>query len=139
MDIILKSIIFSREKHKDQLDDDGLSYFISHIEQVVKIIRNVTEDENIICAAYLHDTLEDTETTYDELKNEFGEVIANLVFELTQEGKKDSKGYYFPRLHSKEAILIKFADRLSNLSRMSSWEPKRQMQYLKKSKFWKSE
>ena len=60
--------------------------------------------------------------------------------EVTQEEvEKDQKGYYFPRLKSKEAILIKFADRLSNLSRMSSWNMKRQEQYLRKSKFWNSE
>lgn len=135
----LKAFIFSRVKHQGQLDDDGLDYFSSHIEQVVRIIQNVTEDQDIISAAYLHDTIEDTDTTYEELVKEFGETVANLVMEVTHEGKKDSKGFYFPRLQSKNAILIKFADRLSNLSRMSSWPLDRQKQYLKKSKFWKSE
>lgn len=135
----MKAVIFAREKHKGQLDDDGIDYFSSHIQQVEQIVRKVTEDEDVICAALLHDTLEDTSTTYEELVQNFGKRIADLVNEVTHEGKADSKGYYFPRLKSKDAILIKFADRLSNLSRMNSWPLDRQAHYLRKSKFWKSE
>ena len=130
---------FAKEKHKNQKDDDGLSYFYSHIEHVVSILKLVTEDVDILCAAYLHDTIEDTQTTYEELKKEFNERIANLVMEVTHERQKDEYGYYFPRLETKDGILIKFADRLSNLSRMSCWPLDRQQQYLNKSKFWKSE
>jgi hypothetical protein len=53
------------------------------------------------------------------------------------ESEKDSYGYYFPRLKSQKAITIKFADRLSNLSRMNAWDEERRRQYLAKSKFWK--
>ena len=48
-------------------------------------------------------------------------------------------GYWSPRLKTKRGIILKFADRLSNLSRIESWDKKRQEHYLKKSKFWKSE
>lgn len=129
--------LFARKKHAGQYDDNGESYFESHIWQVYRIISEVTNDEDVICAAFLHDTIEDTNTTYEELVNEFSKRVADLVMEVTHEGKKDQHGYYFPRLKSKEAILIKFADRLSNLSRMQSWDEKRQNQYLKRSKFWK--
>lgn len=94
---------------------------------------------DVICAAYLHDTLEDTDTTYDELVKEFGPRVAELVYEVTQEGSKDNYGYYFPRLKSKDAILIKFADRASNIARMDAWPESRKEQYLNKSKFWRSE
>ena len=136
--MIKKAQGFAKNKHSSQLDDSGKPYF-THLEQVVSILKQVTDDEDIICAAYLHDTLEDTETTVKELVTKFGERIANLVCEMTHAGKKDEHGYYFPLLKSREAILIKFADRLSNLSRMESWDAKRQEQYLRKSKFWKSE
>ena len=136
---ILKAKALSREKHKDQLDDCGKSYFDGHICQVVRILHEITNDTKIICAAYLHDTLEDTETSYEELVETFGVEIADLVNEVTHEGQADEKGFYFPRLQSREAILIKFADRLSNLSRMENWDEKRKRQYLRKSKFWKSE
>ena len=137
--VVSKAYEFSERKHNGQLDDGGGSYFENHICQVVAIIKQVTKDKEIIAAAYLHDTLEDTKTTYEELKDNFGQRVADLVLEMTHEGKKDEKGYWFPRLKSKEAILIKFADRLSNLSRMGVWDEERQLHYLKKSKFWKSE
>lgn len=128
---------FAQIKHTGQLDDSGKDYFSSHIEQVVSILEKVTQDEDILSAAYLHDTIEDTQTTYEELVAGFGKRVADLVMEVTHEGKKDAYGRYFPRLKSREGILIKFADRLSNLSRMEPWNEQRKQHYLKKSKFWK--
>lgn len=125
------------KKHNGQKDDSGKDYFQAHIEVVAEILSNVTQDPNIISAGYLHDVLEDTNTTVEELKGEFGEKITNLVLEVTQEGQKDSHGYYFPRLKSKDGIMIKFADRLSNISRIDSWPEKRRNQYLRKSRFWR--
>lgn len=137
-EIIEKAKAFALDKHRNQKDDNGFPYFF-HVEQVARILGIVTKELELIACGYLHDTLEDTETTFEELKKNFGERIASLVLEVTHEGKKDENGYYFPRLQSKDAILIKFADRLSNLSRMESWSEERQNQYLRKSKFWKSE
>jgi len=134
-----KAAEFAREKHSGQVDDNGKSYFFYHICEVVNILKNITNDIPTLAAAYLHDTLEDTDTTYQELFEAFGQEIADLVMEMTQEGKADHVGYYFPRLQSHKAIMIKFADRLSNLSRMGAWPADRQEHYLKKSKFWKSE
>ncbi|MDD3940557.1 MAG: HD domain-containing protein [Candidatus Pacebacteria bacterium] len=138
-DKLLKAIAFAQEKHRGQLDDSGKDYFEEHCLQVYNILNTVTEDQNLLCAALLHDTYEDTDTTYEEVLQIFGRDIADLVNEVTQEGQKDSKGYYFPRLKTERGILLKFADRLSNLSRMEAWDDKRREHYLKKSKFWKSE
>ena len=131
---------FAREKHKGQKDDMGEDYFESHIVPVYNILCSAgIGNHEILSAALLHDTLEDTDTTYIELLDNFGYKVANLVNEVTHEGQKDEFGFYFPRLKSKEAILIKFADRLSNLFRMDNWDVGRQEHYLKRSKFWKSE
>ena len=135
--IIQKAEKFGREKHKGQLDDEGSDYFNVHCRGVFGILLCVTDNPHVLVAGLLHDTLEDTKTTYEELEKEFGKKVADLVNEVTHEGKKDEVGFYFPRLKSKEAILIKFADRLSNLSRMNAWPKERQEHYLKKSKFWK--
>lgn len=132
-----KAFVYALEKHRGQLDDEGKDYFQAHILQVVAILKCVTSTPSTIAAAYLHDVVEDCGVTYDELVSEFGKKIADLVMEVTHDGKKDDYGYYFPRLHSREAILIKFADRLSNLSRMGAWDEKRVKQYLKRSQFWK--
>lgn len=149
-DLIQKAEDFACKKHISQIDenpDERLfqgknSYFLNHCCKVANIIRELPiskDDDNLICAAYLHDTLEDTNTTYEELVKEFNKDIADLVLEVTHEGKKDSKGYYFPRLKSKRAIMLKLADRLSNLDRIGCWDEKRQLQYLKNTKFWRSE
>jgi len=131
---------FAKDKHAGQKDDTGKDYFKVHCEQVGEIVFRVApQDTNLVMAALLHDTIEDTNTTYEELKEEFGEDVADLVHEVTHEGKKDWDGYYFPRLKTQRGITLKFADRLSNLSRMESWPEKRKAQYLRKSKFWKSE
>lgn len=136
--IISQARDFAKQKHIGQLDDIGLDYFETHIRQVVSIILYVTKDPEVVAAAYLHDTVEDTNTTETELRKTFGDRVTDLVMEVTHEGQKDEIGYYFPRLQSKDAILIKFADRLSNLSRMDAWSEKRQQHYLKKSRFWKT-
>ncbi len=135
--MINKAISFAEERHEGQLDDEGKNYFTEHVWKVGEAVSKLTSDTKVICAAILHDTLEDTDTTYVELVNLFGKRVADLVMELTHEGKKDEYGYYFPRLKSKEAIMIKLIDRASNVSRMNSWSPKRQISYLNKTKFWK--
>lgn len=135
--MIEKAKQFAREKHHSQLDDDGLDYFTAHVCQVAMLVRLAEGSENMIAAAYLHDVLEDTDTDEDELRAAFGNEITDLVLELTHEGCKDEYGYYFPRLKSREAIVIKLADRMSNLMRMTSWSSNKQEHYLRKTKFWK--
>ena len=134
---IFHAFVFAREKHKGQKDDDGNDYFEAHLLKVRNATETLTSDENIISASILHDVLEDTDTTYQELLDVFGKEIADLVNEVTHEGKVDENGYYFPRLKSKEAIMIKLIDRASNISRMGSWNKIRQKQYLNKTQFWK--
>ncbi len=133
--LVARAMIFANHKHAGQKDDDGLEYIL-HPERVVKILRAVTEDPELIAAAWLHDTLEDTQTKFEELQAVFGDRIANLVLEVTHEGTKRT-GYTFPRLQSRDAIMIKFADRLDNISRMSGWTAARRRQYLEKSCFWR--
>ena len=128
---------FAKTKHGDTLDDIGKNYFETHICQVVSILEKITDDEEILAAAYLHDVVEDCGVTYDELVYGFNKRVADLIMEVTHEGEKDDYGRYFPRLKTRDGVLIKFADRLSNLSRMEAWNDKRQKHYVKKSKFWK--
>jgi (p)ppGpp synthase/HD superfamily hydrolase len=133
---ITEAINFAREKHKGQLDDEGKDYFDAHCAKVAEIIRIVRPDDHeLIMAAYLHDVLEDTDADHMQLAKFFGQRVAGLVLEVTKEGSPN--GDYFPRLKSKDGILLKFADRASNISRMSAWDKKRQDHYLKKSKFWR--
>jgi len=134
---INKAIRFAIEKHKGQKDDANKDVFETHLKVVGETLQRLTNDVDVICAGYLHDTLEDTNTSLKELMLNFGNNVAGLVYQCTDEGKKDSYGKYFPRLKSKDAILIKFIDRASNLQRMELWSEKRKDQYLRRSKFWK--
>lgn len=138
MTVEQKVIAFAKKKHKGQKDDDGRDYFEAHLQHVVEILKTASADGFVIMAGYLHDCLEDTDTTYEELEREFGEKVAKLVNEVTHEGKKDNTGYYFPRLKTKDGILIKFADAMSNLTRMGTWNESRQAHHLKHSKFWRA-
>lgn len=137
--LIQRAIDFAMEAHQGQLDDTGADYYDVHLLPVVEALAYFTDDEEVLAAAVLHDTLEDTPTKLSDLTREFGIRVANLVNEVTHEGERKGKGYYYPRLHSREAIMIKFMDRLSNLSRMQTWDEKRRQHYLSHSKFWRSE
>lgn len=128
---------FARDKHNGQLRDGGELY-INHPLDVYRALKCMGADENLCIAALLHDTLEDTDTTEQELFENFGRDVRNLVLEVTHEGEKDIVGHWFPRLHSQRGIMLKFADRLSNLSEMQAWREERVQQYLRKSKFWAS-
>jgi len=133
--LVDKALEFASEKHKGQLDDQGRPYFFAHIVQVHSILKDVTDDEEVLCAGILHDVIEDTDTSYEDLIREFNKPIADLVRELTQQGSWET-GYYFPHLTTRKAVMVKFADRLSNLSRMDDWPGDRQQEYLGMSRFW---
>ena len=144
--VVSKAWDFAHAKHEGQLDDTGVPY-IYHPYSVYRTLFGLGCDDPTLIVALLHDTLEDTDTTFEELEREFNEDIALMVNMVTHDGKKDQKGYYFPRLVLRNnydelahrATLVKFADRLSNLSRMEAWDDDRKAQYLRKSKFWKTE
>ena len=137
-DFVSKAVNFATMKHLGQKDDDGNDYYMSHLHPVMLLTHLLSKDCEVVAAAVLHDVLEDTDTSYEELEKEFGKRVADIVYEVTHEGTKDNYGYYFPRLKSKEAILIKLLDRASNISRMDAWDKQRQEHYLKKTRFWKT-
>ncbi|MBN2335250.1 HD domain-containing protein [Candidatus Bathyarchaeota archaeon] len=133
-----KALDYASKKHKGQLDDRGRPYFFAHVIQVYNVLLDVTDDEATLCAGLLHDVIEDTDTTYDELVHEFNKEIADLVMEVTHEGT-DYSDYYFPRLSSRKAVEIQFADRLSNMTRMREWPGDVQQRFLEDSVFWRTE
>jgi (p)ppGpp synthase/HD superfamily hydrolase len=92
-ELVRRAAEFARAKHGDTLDDNGEVFFDAHLEKVAGLLRVVApEDENLIAAGYLHDTIEDTETTYAELVEAFNRDVADLIMEVTQEGRKDRFG-----------------------------------------------
>lgn len=98
---------------------------IEHPTYVAKRVAEFTSDPEIIAAAFLHDTLEDTSATFDELKHLFGLRVAQLVIELTSEKdeshRKGKAIYLTEKVNhmSLAARLIKWADREHNVSELS--------------------
>ncbi|MFX0135610.1 MAG: HD domain-containing protein [Candidatus Hodarchaeota archaeon] len=113
---------YSAEKHKEQKRKFSGKPYFTHPSNVASMVAKYTKDEEIIMAAYLHDTIEDTATTYKEIFKEFGKKVAELVGELTSDKSKYSKStkslYLLKKMNnmSDEALLIKLCDRLDNIS-----------------------
>jgi guanosine-3',5'-bis(diphosphate) 3'-pyrophosphohydrolase len=140
--VVLKAAQFAAHKHKDQRRKDAASSpYINHPLTLANILRaegGVT-DSAVLAAALLHDTIEDTETDYDEIKGQFGVEVAEIVAEVTDTKwlKKTSR----KRLQvskaaraSSGAKLVKLADKISNLrdiiaSPPSDWSLERKRQY----------
>ena len=140
--LILKALNFAAQKHKDQRRKDAAaSPYINHPIGLANILCNegyVTEIE-VICAALLHDTIEDTQTTAEELDGEFGPSIREIVMEVTDDKsipKSQRKRLQIEHAAhiSDKAKLVKLADKISNLrdvahSPPADWSLDRRQQY----------
>lgn len=113
---------FAKEKHEGQKRKYTGEPYIVHPCEVAKIVSTVPHTENMLCAALMHDCLEDTECGYEEIGHNFGFEVADLVLDLTdvsmiwQGNRKTRKE--IDRQHTKqaspEAKTIKLADLISN-------------------------
>ena len=120
-----KAFKFAIDAHKNQKRDEGVPYII-HPVAVAKILTDLKLDSATITTGLLHDTIEDTKVTYETVKKEFGEEVANLVEGVTKisaledKASEDSKAENFRKLiiaTSKDirVLLVKLADRLHNM------------------------
>jgi (p)ppGpp synthase/HD superfamily hydrolase len=121
---------FAKQAHKGQVRKFiNKPYFGAHVVKVNGIVKQYTTDEDLLCAALLHDTLEDCyedpEVGLVELKELFGARVGNLVWELTSDGDEIDDSYEGSKtdyltdkmIHmSDDALIIKLADRLQNIS-----------------------
>jgi guanosine-3',5'-bis(diphosphate) 3'-pyrophosphohydrolase len=128
--LLFKALAFSAEKHSNQRRKDvNESPYINHPIALANILaQRWVIDENVLCAAILHDTLEDTETTADELKKHFGEKITSIVLEVTddksleKEVRKQLQIEHAASL-SLEAKLVKLADKIANITDILNTPP----------------
>jgi len=120
-----KAYNFALKAHQHQKREEGVPYII-HPVAVAKILTELKLDSATITTGLLHDTIEDTKVTYESVKKEFGEEVANLVegvtkiSELETKASKVSKAENFRKLilaTSKDirVLLVKLADRLHNM------------------------
>ena len=136
-DLLRRSYEYSEASHQGQQRISGDPYF-SHCFETAKTLVELKLDTDTICAGLLHDVLEDTSATRDELVNQFGETITELVEGVTNISKYKFKGGVQQRqaenylrlllatAKDTRVILIKLADRLHNMQTLSSLPPHKQ-------------
>jgi GTP diphosphokinase / guanosine-3',5'-bis(diphosphate) 3'-diphosphatase len=108
--------------HEGQLRDEGTPYVIHLIRTALILIEELrVEDAEMIVAALLHDSVEDTAMTITEVQERFGDSVAKMVEALTRDKEKESKKEKFEKLlHENEKVrTIKSADWFDN---MRSWK-----------------
>ena len=128
---LLDAIAFAAQKHRDQRRKDAeASPYINHPIALAALLAQTGEVDDLVVlqAAILHDTIEDTDTTYEELVERFGVEVADVVMEVTDDkslvkaARKQMQIDHAPH-KSKEAALVKLADKTSNLRDVASSPP----------------
>ena len=140
--LVLRAVQFAAHKHKDQRRKDARATpYINHPIALAEVLHTDggVRDPKVIAAALLHDTIEDTETTYDELRGLFGEDVADTVVELTDTkflGKEARKRLQIAKAGKSSAAAkqVKLADKVCNLrdilaSPPAGWSLKRRQAY----------
>ena len=137
-DLILAAYDYGREMHDGQMRKSGEPYF-THPVAVAAILTEQQLDDATIVTALLHDTIEDTRSTYQEISERFGREVADLVDGVTKltnlqlSSSETQQAENFRKLlmaMSKDlrVILVKLADRLHNMRTIRAMKPEKQMQ-----------
>lgn len=157
-DLICKAYDLAKFLHKDQRRKDG-KFYISHPVEVALILARLNFDENVICAALLHDVVEDCGYTLEQIKKEFNSVVAEMVdcVSAIDEAKFvfDENDIFEDRNFEKASIeeqsfkkliaigkknplgfCIKFADRLHNLRTIDCFPFSKQLEKVKETERW---
>lgn len=133
---IREAYLLAKEAHKEQRRKSGEPYIIHPLAVARIVAEELGLGANPIIAAFLHDVVEDTEYTIEDIKERFGEDVAFLVNVITKKKKKHYEASkqidnYKQMLDSLQydirALLIKLADRLHNMRTLSSMRPDKQM------------
>ena len=131
MNQLIKAIAFAADKHRNQRRKDAdASPYINHPIALANVLANEgnVSEEAVLIAAILHDTIEDTETTADELRQHFGDAITTIVLEVTDDKllekveRKRLQVEHAPHI-SREAKLVKLADKICNLRDIATSPP----------------
>ncbi|KAJ3350660.1 Guanosine-3',5'-bis(diphosphate) 3'-pyrophosphohydrolase MESH1 [Entophlyctis luteolus] len=131
MHLLIDAAAFAAEKHRGQRRKDlAATPYINHPIGVARIlaIEGGVEDEFVLAAALLHDTVEDTDTTFEEIDSRFGSTVGRIVREVTDDKSLDKAERKRLQIEtapskSKEAKLVKLADKIYNLRDLSREAP----------------
>ena len=112
--LIRTALKFAAERHAGQVRKSTTVPYLVHPVEVGLYLQNLGMAHDTIIAGYLHDTIEDTDTTYEELAEVFGKKIADVVLELSEVSKK--RALKKAVNYSPEAVKVKTADLMCNVS-----------------------
>lgn len=140
---LLRALAFAAEKHRDhRRKDANASPYINHLIAVARVLAEEGDvtDEDLLVAAILHDTVEDMDTSYAELEEQFGHRVAGIVREVTddktlaKEVRKRLQEEHAPHA-SAPAKQLKIADKICNIrdivhSPPANWPAERKREYL---------
>lgn len=133
--LLKKAYDFALKAHEGQKRDSGEPYFI-HVFETAKNLTRLRMDAKTIAAGFLHDTVEDTPVTEEDLKKEFGEEIAFLVKGITKLSNIKYRGherhveslrrFFIAMASDMRVVMIKLADRLHNIQTLQHKVPEKQ-------------
>lgn len=124
-DMLKKACEFAKKAHEGQFRESGEPYFV-HPEHVAQILMDLGLDDETIAGGYLHDVVEDTDYTYEDIAKEFNDTIADLVMGVTKLDKmkfaskeeaqaENTRNMMLAMAQDIRVIFIKLADRLHNM------------------------
>lgn len=137
-ELIEKAYFYAKNAHKDQKRRSGEPYFV-HPYNVALITTELYLDDESVCAALLHDVIEDTPFGYEDIKREFGEQIADIVDGVTKLGRigfnskeeeqiENLRKMFMAMAKDIRVILIKLSDRLHNMRTLKSMPERKQLE-----------
>jgi GTP diphosphokinase / guanosine-3',5'-bis(diphosphate) 3'-diphosphatase len=137
IELIHKAYVFTAKVHHDQLRESGEPYLI-HPLNVAYILADWNMDEETVVTGFLHDTMEDTVATFDEIRDLFGDAVAQMVDGVTKISRvvisdiADQKAESLRKMilamgKDIRVILVKLADRIHNMRTIGHLSPDRQV------------
>lgn len=141
---LLAAFKFAADKHRDQRRKGARQPpYVNHLIEVAEQLARVgkIEDINVLLAAVLHDTVEDTKTTKEEIAEKFSKRVSEIVMEVTDDKdlpkaeRKEKQVEHAAHL-SIEAKLVKLSDKISNIREIANdppegWSKERKLEYLR--------
>ncbi len=141
--VLLRAVAFSAARHRNQRRKGAEAFpYINHPVEVAEMLASeaAVTDLDTLVAAILHDTIEDTETSREEIEAMFGQKVRAIVEEVTDDKglpkvlRKKLQAQHAPGL-SNPAKMIRIADKISNIQELvqsppENWSPQRSREYL---------
>jgi len=125
MNKVERALLVAEKVHANQSYD--IFPYIYHIKQVVNIAKQFEFDDYIVSACALHDSMEDGNLSYNDIKKYFGEDVAEMVYAVTDElgrNRKERKSKTYPKIKANwKAVAVKLCDRIANIRHSAEFTP----------------